>query len=94
MACLTSFLQPVASGAGPAWLWCSAQPVLEHPSVADHVTAKQLSDQQMAELSDQAAEALNALTERGEEDGRVAMSSAGDKTQRRLTESDLATLPI
>ena len=93
MACLTSFLQPVASGAGPAWLWCSAQPVLD-PSVADHVTAKQLSDEQRAQLSGQAAEALSALMERSEEDGWVAMSSAGDKTQRRLTESNLATLPI
>ena len=87
MACLTSFLQPVASGAGPAWLWCSGQPVLD-PFVADHVTAKQFSDEQRAQLSGQAAEALNALTERGEEAGWVAMSSAGDKTQRRLTESN------
>ena len=93
MACLSSFLQPVAAGAGPAWLWCSGQPVLD-PFVADHVTAKQVSEEQRAQLSGQAAEALNTLTERSEEDGWVAMSSAGDKTQRRLTASNLATLPI
>ena len=87
MACLTSFFQPVvASGAGPAWLWGSAQPILGYTSVADHVAAKQLSDEQRAELSEQVAKALNTMTQRGEDNGWVAMSSAGDKTQGQLTE--------
>ena len=87
MACLTSFLQPVAaSGDGPIWLWSSAQPALGYPSVADHAAAKQLSDEEREEMSEQVAKALNTLTQRGEDNGWVAMSSAGDKTQGQLTE--------
>ena len=93
MACITSFFHAVDGAEG--WLWRSPQ-ILSEPPVSSHAAAAGLSDEQRAEFAQMAADSLNVLTKRTEENQFLPMESGNDRKSRwaakvyvNITQQDL-----